>query len=134
MTKFISSLVALGGLLTFVPNIQAANPIPAIAAATHVGQTVTIQGKVAQVKILKNDEAFLRVGAPYPHQLITGYIAALKTVADESWRNSFDGQTVNLHGKIDPASRRFATRTWRLQPVARIPGREVQADSRSSGT
>jgi hypothetical protein len=30
-----------------------------------------------------------------------GYIAALKAVADESWLNSFDGQTVNLHGKID---------------------------------
>lgn len=93
MTKFISWLVALG-LLTIVPNIQAANPIPAVAAAAHVGQTVTIQGKVAEVKVLKNDEAFLRVGAPYPHQLITGYIEALKTVADESWLNSFDGQTV----------------------------------------
>ncbi|MGA8477157.1 MAG: hypothetical protein WB696_04295 [Chthoniobacterales bacterium] len=100
MTKFISWLVALG-LLTIVPNIQAANPIPAVAAAAHVGQTVTIQGKVAEVKVLKNDEAFLRVGAPYPHQLITGYIEALKTVADESWLNSFDGQTVNLRGKID---------------------------------
>ncbi len=100
MTKFVSWLVALD-LLTTIPSIQAANPIPAVAAATHVGQTVTIQGKVAQVKILKNDEAFLRMGAPYPHQLITGYIAALKTVADKSWLNSFDGQTVNLHGKID---------------------------------
>ena len=100
MTKFISWSVALC-LLTIVPNIQAANPIPVVAAGAHVGQTVTIQGKVAEVKILKNDEAFLRVGAPYPRQLITGYIAALKTVADESWLNGFNGQTVNLHGKID---------------------------------
>ncbi len=100
MTKFISRLVALG-LLTIVPNVQAANPIPAVAAAAQVGQTVTIQGKVAEVKVLQNDEAFLRVGAPYPHQLITGYIEALKTVADESWLNSFDGRMVNLRGKID---------------------------------
>jgi DNA/RNA endonuclease YhcR with UshA esterase domain len=98
--KFIFRLVALA-FLAMVTNVQAANPIPATEAATHVGQTVTIQGKIAEVKILKNGEAFLRVGALYPHQLITGYIAALKTVADDTWLDGFNGKTVNLHGRID---------------------------------
>ena len=96
--KSIFWSVALA-LLTISPDIQAANPIPAADAPTHAGQIVTVRGKVAEVKTLKNGEAFLRVGAPYPHQLITGYIAALKTVADESWLNSFNGKTVNIHGR-----------------------------------
>jgi hypothetical protein len=91
--KLILSLVALAMLAT-VPNVQAGNPIPAAADAAHVGQKITVQGKVAEVKLLKNGEAFLRVGALYPHQQITGYIAVLKTVADDTWLHSFNGKTV----------------------------------------
>jgi hypothetical protein len=59
------------------------------------------KGIVAETKVLKNDEAFLRIGQRYPHQLSTGYIASLKAVADQAWLKSFSGRTVSVYGRID---------------------------------
>jgi hypothetical protein len=98
--RFFSALVVIA-LLSAVASVYAVDSIPATDASKHVGETVTVQGKVAETKTLKNGEAFLRIGAVYPHQLLTGYIASLRTVADEAWLNSFSGKTVSIHGRIE---------------------------------
>ena len=98
--KSLLSLVVIT-LLLAAANVYALDAIPAAEASKHVGETVTVQGKVAETKTLKNGEAFLRIAAGYPHQLLTGYIASLKTVADEAWLKSFTGKTVSIHGQID---------------------------------
>ncbi len=55
-------------------------------AAQHVGQQVTITGKVAQVFVSKNGNTFLNFGGAYPNQTFTGFIPldARGTVGDVS--------------------------------------------------
>jgi DNA/RNA endonuclease YhcR with UshA esterase domain len=99
--KFFSPLIVITLLSAATTTVYAADAIPAGDVSKHIGETVTVQGKVAEIKTLKNGEAFLRIGAAYPDQLFTDYIASLKTVADEAWLKSLSGKTVRIHGRTD---------------------------------
>ena len=48
--------------------------VPDSEAATHVGQTVTVEGLVATVHVARSGTIFLNFGQPYPAQTFTAVI------------------------------------------------------------
>jgi hypothetical protein len=75
---------------------------PSNEAASHIGEYATVEGVVAKVFTNKTGNTFLNVGATYPNQTFTGWIAACvtgKQIADisatslilVSFRTKFEG-------------------------------------------
>jgi hypothetical protein len=74
--------------------------ITADAAATHIGQTETVEGMVSDVHTARSGSAtFIDMGGPYPVNTFTGVIFpdAAATVGDVS---GLEGRTVDLTGTV----------------------------------
>ena len=74
--------------------------VPATAARSHVGQTVTVEGLVSEVHTARSGkETFIDVGGPYPNQAFTAVIFApsMATVGDVS---SLTRKIVDITGEI----------------------------------
>lgn len=81
---------------------QATRPgtIPPDQAASHVGQTVTVEGTVSEVHTARSGSAtFIDMGGSYPLNAFTGVIFArdMETVGDV---NDLAGKTVDINGEV----------------------------------
>lgn len=75
--------------------------IPDTSAARYVGQTVTVEGTVANVTVLRTGTTFLNFGAAYPNQTFTAVIfrsAASRFPNPQQW----EGKRVRVTGKVQP--------------------------------
>ena len=73
--------------------------IPDTAAASNVGQTLTVEGTVASVTVLRTGTTFLNFGAAYPEQTFTAVIfrsAASRFPNPQQW----EGKRVRVTGKV----------------------------------
>src|SRR5947207_13865291 len=78
---------------------QESKTYSASEAAKHVGETVTVADKVANVFESKAGNVFLNFGARYPNQVFTAFIPKDST---DQFPNAkeLDGRTVSITGKI----------------------------------
>jgi len=68
-------------------------------AASHVGESVTVEGTVASVHVTRSGTTFLNFGAAYPKQTFTAVIfssAASRFPNPRQW----EGKRVRLTGKV----------------------------------
>jgi DNA/RNA endonuclease YhcR with UshA esterase domain len=68
-------------------------------AASHVGETVTVEGTVASVHVTRSRTTFLNFGAAYPKQTFTAVVfssAASQFPNPQQW----DGKRVRVTGKV----------------------------------
>ena len=68
-------------------------------AASHVGQTVTVEGTVVSVHVTRTGTTFLNFGASYPNQTFTAVIfrsAASRFPNPQQW----DGKRVHVTGRV----------------------------------
>ena len=73
--------------------------IPDSGAASHVGQTVTVEGTVANVHVTRSGTTFLNFGAAYPKQTFTAVIfrsAASLFPNPQQW----ESKRVRVTGKV----------------------------------
>src|SRR5258708_28108079 len=69
------------------------------AAASHVGQTLTVEGTVASVRVTRSGTTFLNFGAAYPKQTFTAVMfrsAASRFPNPQQW----EGKRVRVTGKV----------------------------------
>jgi DNA/RNA endonuclease YhcR with UshA esterase domain len=74
--------------------------VPATAASSHVGQSVTVEGLVSEVHVARSGkETFIDMGGTYPNQTFTGVIfeRSMAAVGDVS---GLTGKTVDITGTI----------------------------------
>jgi len=90
----------MGLLLTAVGQAYAQQrTIGDTAAGSVVGQTLTVEGTVAGVTVLRTGTTFLNFGAPYPNQTFTAVIfrsAASGFPNPQQW----EGKRVRVTGKV----------------------------------
>jgi hypothetical protein len=96
MTKliWISAIAVLGA----APAL--ADVIPASAAGSHMGQSVTVEGLVSEVHTARSGSAtFIDIGGMYPNQTFTAVIwaANMSAVGDVS---GLTGKTIDVTGTI----------------------------------
>ena len=92
------SLFALASLALLWAPVQAAT-IPDSQAASHVGQTFTVQGSVSGVHVSAKGTVFLNFGAPYPNQDFTAVIFSYAAPAFGNV-NRFEGKHLAVTGPI----------------------------------
>ena len=92
-------LFAVGLGLATIP--AAAETIAPKEAQSHVGQSVTVEGKVANVHSIPDSGViFIDIGGTYPNQAITGVI--LKTDAGKFPNvQSLTGKVVDITGQVE---------------------------------
>ena len=114
----------LGSCLV-IPRVAAQAPaqapiVPDSAAASHVGQTVTVEGLVATVHVAPSGTIFLNFGRPYPSQTFTAVIfrsAAERFPNPRQW----EGHRVRVTGEV---------RLYRGQPeIVLTAANQLQAAS-----
>lgn len=95
-----SLLPALCLLFTLFPSH--ANETPE-SAATRIGETVQMIGKVVQVSESKKGAVFLNFGARYPNQVIYGYVSSLDVarMGGTQYLENLEGKTVELNGQVE---------------------------------
>jgi DNA/RNA endonuclease YhcR with UshA esterase domain len=79
---------------------NAATVVPAAAAASHAGQSVTVEGPVSEVHSARSGkETFIDLGGTYPNRTFTAVIFApsLAAVGDVS---GLTGKTVDITGTV----------------------------------
>ncbi|MEO5754379.1 MAG: hypothetical protein ABIR38_06700 [Chthoniobacterales bacterium] len=72
---------------------------PAVEAAKHVGETVTVTDKVERAYQAKGGNIFLNMGGAHPNEVFTIFVA---TSAAEKFADfkKHEGATVSLTGKV----------------------------------
>lgn len=90
-------LLGLCGVL-FAGAAQAAT-ISAAEAASHIGQTFTVEGQVGEVHTTTSGITFLDLGGRYPHQLFTAVIFPENAAAFGAV-DGLVGSTVDVTGPI----------------------------------
>src|SRR5580658_8049020 len=74
--------------------------IPASAASSHVGHSVTVEGLVSEVHTARSGkETFIDMGGMYPNQTFTGVIFERSAAAVGDVRG-LTGKTVDITGTI----------------------------------
>lgn len=96
-TFLLTTLALLSLLVT-----RSAEPdkqIPAKETGQHVGETVSVTGKVTGVRTLDSGMTLVNLGGPYPDQACTIVVRPqhAKAVGDIS---GFDGKTITVRGTI----------------------------------
>jgi len=96
------ALVAALLVAASLPFGRAASQAPTVPdseAATHVGQTVTVEGLVAAVHVSRSGTVFLNFGRPYPSQTFTAVIfrAAAERFPDPP---QWEGRRVRVTGEV----------------------------------
>lgn len=82
------------------PHATRPGTIPPEQTASHVGQTVTVEGSVSEVHTARSGSAtFIDMGGSYPNNAFTGVIFAqdMATVGDVS---GLAGKTVDINGEV----------------------------------
>jgi exonuclease VII large subunit len=77
-----------------------AGAVPAAEAASHVGQSVTVEGTVSEVHTARSGKAtFIDIGGSYPNEAFTAVIfeRSMSSVGDVS---GLAGKTVDVTGTI----------------------------------
>ena len=92
-------LLAGAGLLA-APIVEGQQRVvPDSATAKYVGQTVTVEGTVANVHVTRSGTTFLNFGSPYPNQTFTAVIfrsAASRFLNPQQW----EGKRVRVTGTV----------------------------------
>jgi DNA/RNA endonuclease YhcR with UshA esterase domain len=87
-------------LIALVVDTQASTVIAPAEAADHVGQLVTVSGRVEGVYVRTSSGAtFINFGAPYPNHVLNAVIFKGKRAlfpGVDSWK----GKTVEVTGKV----------------------------------
>lgn len=96
-------LLALGGLLALLPTRRArAAPkrVPASEAASHLGESITVIGVVAEVsRKNRGGHVYLNFGAPFPKQQFA--VVIFKNETSRFPRiDSLQGKTVEITGVV----------------------------------
>lgn len=68
-------------------------------AATHVGETVTVRGEVAQISKIESGMVFLNFGAPHPKSVFT-VVARPGFEGIDDW-SIFEGKEVEVTGTVE---------------------------------
>jgi DNA/RNA endonuclease YhcR with UshA esterase domain len=87
-------------ILTMATSPTFADSISANDAASHVGQSATVEGTVSEVHRARSGKAtFLDIGGRYPNNAFTAVVfeRSMSVVGDLS---GFDGRTVDVTGTI----------------------------------
>ena len=95
------SIIAMAAALFITSLVAGQEPKTCTAseAGKHIGETVTVTDKVANVFESNKGNIFLNFGARYPNQVFTAYIP--KDSADQfPHAKELDGHTVSITGKI----------------------------------
>jgi DNA/RNA endonuclease YhcR with UshA esterase domain len=95
---------SLGALMLWLGWAIALNgaDVPVITpeqAKAHVGETVTVEGVVANVHISGKGNGFLNFGAAYPKQVFAAYVPASTAMSGYDLL-AMEGKTVRVTGKI----------------------------------
>jgi DNA/RNA endonuclease YhcR with UshA esterase domain len=98
LSGFIAHLI----IFTFLPSVRAQTTtvIPANEAAAHVGEYATVEGVVAKLFTSKADNTFINIGASYPNQTFTGWIALASPVSKSPLLTGIEGKQVKITGRI----------------------------------
>jgi len=92
--------VAIALLISVLAVPAFAEVIPATEAASHVGQSVTIEGVVGEVHTARSGKAtFVDIGGNYPNEAFTAVLFArsMSSVGDVS---GLAGKTVDVTGTV----------------------------------
>ncbi len=95
----LSAVLLLAGLLLAGESLT----IPATAAADHIGETVTVCGKVVSGRYLSRSRSrltFLNFEKAYPHQVFTVVIPGTDRHKFDHPEKKYSGQTICVTGRI----------------------------------
>jgi DNA/RNA endonuclease YhcR with UshA esterase domain len=93
-------LCGLFGLL-FLALSACSHTIPPDEAAKHVGEVITVTGKVVAVSMARRGNTFLNFGGRYPNQVFTAVMFPASTNRELiSKAYQFEGKTVAITGTI----------------------------------
>jgi hypothetical protein len=98
MSRTVTLAAACAAALVASPACAAV--IPATEAASHIGQSATVEGVVSEVHTARSGrETFIDVGGTYPNQVFTAVIfaPAMPAVGDVS---GLTAKTVDITGTI----------------------------------
>ncbi len=93
------SLILVAAISLGAAGMACAAPIVDSQALAHVGQTLTVQGKVSNVHVSPKGTVFINFGQPYPNQDFTAVIFA-SSVAAFGDVNRLQGRTLAVTGPI----------------------------------
>ena len=98
-------LLALLAFLALAPLARAAEPVPAARASERAGQTITVEGVVAEVFISRSANVFLNFDAPFPRNRFAAVIlqdrGGMPLLAEgTAWLHALRGKTVRVTGPI----------------------------------
>lgn len=92
-------LLALSVTRPWAADQSALVAIPISGVAAHVGETVTVEGRVADVFTSKKGNTFLNFGAPYPNQTFSAVIFVSEASLFPGV-HSLEGRTVRVTGRV----------------------------------
>ena len=97
----VKTALALALLGSALP-LLAADPVPSAQAKDHVGETVTVCGKVADARYLDsgNHATFVNFDKPYPDHTFTIYIAGENRAKFGTPEKDWLSKDVCITGKI----------------------------------
>jgi hypothetical protein len=99
-TKIVRSLFALGAFFVATAFAAAETPTYTTAeAASHIGETATICGKVAGTHHSGKGNTFVNLDGTYPNQPFTAFIPAANASVGADVR-TLEGKNVSVTGKI----------------------------------
>jgi len=96
-TKTIVALIA--GAIAALAIAQTPTTYTPEEAAKHVGETVTVTGKVESFHQSGKGNIFLNMGGAYPNQAFTAFIPS-GSAGQFTNAQQYDGKTVSVSGKI----------------------------------
>lgn len=101
MKKILACAALALSVFTFAgPPSAIASTIPATDAASHIGQSATVEGVVSEVHTARSGKAtFLDIGGSYPNEAFTAVVfeRSMSAVGDVS---GLAGKTVDITGVI----------------------------------
>jgi DNA/RNA endonuclease YhcR with UshA esterase domain len=71
-----------------------------LIGSEHFGEYATVEGVVAKVFTSKSGNTFLNIGATYPNQTFTGWIAPASPVSKSELLSDIEGKHVKISGRI----------------------------------
>jgi|ERR1051326_2488576 DNA/RNA endonuclease YhcR with UshA esterase domain len=91
--------LAFGFALTLTLSCASAATILAGQAASHIGETATVEGLATEVKVSRGGTTFVDIDGTYPSQTFTAVVFASDTAAVGDL-SSLQGKTVDVTGTI----------------------------------
>ena len=92
-------LISVAPFMVCISMQAIAAPIPAADAASHVGQSATVEGTVSEVYTSRRGDTFIDMNGTYPNETFSGVIFAdeASAVGDV---HSLENKTIRLTGTI----------------------------------